>query len=111
VLKARGADVYAFAQDLATEAVLLETSVLSMDSLCERLAQAPRPILAAGAGGPLLAQAAPHLGVVAGAAAEWPDVLDVAAIGSRPGAAGPPVPFYGRRAEAAPQIDKAVARQ
>ena len=110
MLDAKRGEVYAYVQDIASSAVLVEAAVLPIEDLATVLDQAARPVLLSGAGAPLVAAvlADPDMRVVG--TSEAPDIETVAKLGLRARIASPPVPLYARAADAMPQAGKAVAR-
>ena len=109
-LDAKRGEVFVLARDLGSGADLIEAEALSIDDLAQRLAHASDPIVATGAGAPLLAAQLGEARVDIVAEAEAPDIADVAALAMDDGAARPPKPLYARAPDAKPQRGKTVAR-
>jgi tRNA threonylcarbamoyladenosine biosynthesis protein TsaB len=110
VLDAKRGEVYGFAQDAASGAVLVEATVLRGEALAERLEAAARPLILVGAGASILAGFFTPKPRVAGLA-EAPDITEIAVLGFAARPVAPAVPTYARGADAKPQADKAVARR
>jgi tRNA threonylcarbamoyladenosine biosynthesis protein TsaB len=102
-LDAKRGEIYAFAQDAASGAVLIEATAAPPAEIAVKLEGAARPLTLIGAGAPLVAATLGE-GRLA-ATAEAPDIADVAALGLREDAKVPPTPIYARGAD-----DKAVLR-
>ena len=109
-LDAKRGEVFVLARDLGAGADLIEAEALSIDELARRLDQVRDPIVATGAGAPLLAAQLGEARVDIVAEAEAPDIADVAALAMDDGAARPPKPLYARAPDAKPQRGKTVAR-
>jgi tRNA threonylcarbamoyladenosine biosynthesis protein TsaB len=102
VLDARRGEVFAFAQDMQTEAIVMSSAAVRVEALPMRLAELRRPLVVTGAGTPLIANSLSDIEIAA--TNESPDIADVAALGLRASATTPPVPLYARGADAKPQI-------
>jgi len=107
-LDAWRSEIYAFAQDVSSRAVLIQAIAARPADIATRLESAARPLILTGSGAPLVASALGE-GQLAGTG-EAPDIADVAVLGLREEAKGPPTPIYARGADAKPQFDRAVAR-
>lgn len=106
---AKRGEVYAFAQDLVSGAVISEAAGVNPPEFRDLVGDASRPLILTGSGAPLLAAGLGE-GEIAGIA-DAPDIANIAALGLREETKGPPVPLYGRGADAKPQSDKAVLRK
>lgn len=111
LLDARRSEVYALAKDLASGMTIIEPVSIRADDLAQRLVHAPRPLILAGAGAPILAAALRTGDAEIVGAGEFPDIDDVAALGLEAEAGSSPVPLYLRGADAKAQADKALARR
>jgi tRNA threonylcarbamoyladenosine biosynthesis protein TsaB len=110
-LDARRDELYALAKDLATGETAIEATTGSVKALAAKLVGARPPLVLIGAGAPLLAAALAPRDVTIAGSPEYPDILDVARLGSTSTALAPPVPHYVRGADAKPQSDKALAHR
>jgi tRNA threonylcarbamoyladenosine biosynthesis protein TsaB len=110
VLDARRGEVYAVARDLASGEVLIEAQALRPERLASLLDPAKGPLILTGAGAPLILPALAGRDVTVVGTAAAPDIAEVARLGLEAPVGAPPVPLYGRGADAKPQADKAVLR-
>ena len=111
VLDAKRGEVYALAEDLSSTKVILDAASIPTADLAGRLATLPRPLVLVGAGAPIVAAALGPESASIFSETDVPDIADVAALGLRSKAVGPPVPLYARGADAKPQAGKVLARR
>jgi tRNA threonylcarbamoyladenosine biosynthesis protein TsaB len=111
VLDAKRGEVFAQARDIESGGALIEAVSLPPRELALHLAYAPQPITLVGSGSPMLAAALGATGAGIASVADFPDISEVARLGvmSEPGRT--PVPYYGRGADAKPQVDKVLAHR
>ena len=106
-LDAKREEVYMLAQDIASEAIVIEAVAVRLESAAARLSGARAPLVLTGSAAPLLARF--HSGAEIAGTSASPRIADVAALGFRTTAGESPVPIYARDADAKPQSDKAVS--
>ena len=111
LLDAKRGEIYAFARDIASGAVLMHPAAIRPADLAARLESASRPWVLTGSAAPLLRPVCEEPGCSVFGAADAPDIACVVALGARAGTGGKPAPLYLRGADAKPQAGKAVARR
>lgn len=111
VLDAKRGEVFAQARDIESGGALIEAVALPPRNLALRLTHARHPITLVGNGSPMLAAVLGETGARIAGTPDSPDISDVARLGvmSEPGR--PPVPYYGRGADAKPQVDKVLTQR
>jgi tRNA threonylcarbamoyladenosine biosynthesis protein TsaB len=110
-LDAKRSEVYALAQDLSNAKVILEAISIPTADLAARFSTLAPPLVLVGTGAPIVAAALGSGITTILSEADVPDIADVAALGLRSNALGPPVPLYARGADAKPQAGKILARR
>jgi len=110
-LDAKRGEVFAHARDIESGAALIEAVSRSPRDLALRLTHARLPIVLVGNGSPMLTSELGESGTRIASTADFPDISDVARLGATSESAGPPVPHYGRGADAKPQVNKVLAHR
>ena len=109
-LDATRSEVYVRIVDIASGAVQVEACAMAIEDVVAMMSHAEPPILLAGSGAAAIASMLTDLETCVTHTLDAPDISAVAFLGLLDDAVSPPVPFYGRGADAKPQLGKAVAR-
>jgi tRNA threonylcarbamoyladenosine biosynthesis protein TsaB len=112
VLDARRGEVFAYVLDIESGAPLVDAASLPPRDLAVRLKQARKPMTLVGNGSSMLASQLGDSQVRIASAPDFPDISDVARLGAIPEFGNPPpVPRYGRGADAKPQVGRVLAHR